>query len=313
MTEPKDCLFRSFGSVMLLTFFACIAEAQSETAAGRLDASRVGWSAVQIKATKFFISMTAGVSVSEIDAAALRQTLIDPGEGSPTDPGRSTQELVIEINGLGRSHETRLLLNALTGAAVQRTSHDSRGRLRHRIYRFTDAGAWQMSWWPVGAEEERLPPGRWLEWSEQSEGLQPYTIEPVGSIVTEPLGLLYIISAAPLSEPGDRYDTLAYMRGHVFPVHVEVIGRENLRVGFDDHSGQSTVRRKGEQTAIKLSIRGEAGEDGENRFELFGMRGDILMHLDPETRAPLQLKGKIKFLGQVTMRIQSLTHRRTRA
>lgn len=290
---------------MNLLVFAGLPVAADDT----LDPSRVGWSDIQVKATKFFLSMTTGISIANIDYASLREILLDPGAGDPIAPGGSNRELVVGIDGLGRHHETRLYLDAATGAAVQRISHDSGGRLRHRIYRFTDAGAYQWSWWPAGAEEKRLPPERWREWSDRPEGMRPYSVEPPGSIITEPAGLLYIIGAAPLSEPGDVYEVMAYMRGNVFPVRIRVIGREDIRVEFDERSAESTLERNGKMSAIKLLIQGEADENGENRFELLGMRGDIVMHIDPETRAPIQLQGKIKIIGQVTMRTRILTRR----
>jgi hypothetical protein len=292
------------------------------TADDTLEPSQVGWSAIQVKATKFFLSVTTGISITDINDLSLQEILLEPGQGNPISPGHSNRELIIGINGLGRHHETRLYLISATGAAVQRISHDSGSRLRHRIYRFTDIGAYQRTWWPVGAEEERLPPDRWPEWSERSKGLRPYTVNPAGSIVTEPAGLLYIIGAAPLYEPGDAYEIMAYMRGHVFPVRVEVVSRENINVNFADHKESGLVQLKGKRPAIKLVIagspdgRGDDPEDddgdGKNRFELLGMRGDITMHIDPDTRAPLQLQGKVKILGKVTMRIQSLTHRPTK-
>ena len=55
-------------------------------------------------------------------------------------------------------------------------------------------------------------------------------------------------------------------------------------------------------------MRGEAVDDGdsENEFELLGLRGDIDLHIDPETRAPLQIEGRVKIAGHTIMRLTYL-------
>ena len=67
-----------------------------------LDPDRIGWSAVQVKATKFFVSMTAGISINPLGMASMQGILIEPGEGRPVAPKGSMRELVIRLRGLGR-------------------------------------------------------------------------------------------------------------------------------------------------------------------------------------------------------------------
>ena len=57
-----------------------------------------------------------------------------------------------------------------------------------------------------------------------------------------------------------------------------------------------------------MLIRGEGVEDGDSddEFELLGLRGDIVLHLDPATRAPLQLEGRVKIAGNAKMRLVEL-------
>jgi hypothetical protein len=97
----------------------------------------------------------------------------------------------------------------------------------------------------------------------------------------------------------------------VHRVHVEVTTPETIKVDYQERDGESSVERKGKQQVITLLIRGEALDDGdgEDEFELLGLRGDIIMHMDPKTRAPLQLSGKVKIAGQVTLKIKSLIAR----
>jgi hypothetical protein len=47
--------------------------------------------------------------------------------------------------------------------------------------------------------------------------------------------------------------------------------------------------------------------DSDDQFELLGLRGDIDIHIDPVTRAPIQLEGKVKIAGHAVMRLTHLT------
>ena len=294
-----------------IAIFTCLIGANLASAnamESSFDPARVGWSEVQFHASLLFFSVDANIALSDRTAAEITDHLIDPGEGVAVTPDDKVQELRFTTAFFGRHTTTDLLINSGTGAALQRTSHDSGKRFRHRIYRFTDTGAYQRTRWPVGKDEEKLPAERWQEWSETDEGLYPYPAAAVGNIVTEPGGLLYIVGAAQLNEPGDKIEILAYVRRHVHRVQIEVTAPESIKVDYREHDGENSVDRKGKQQAMTLMIRGEGldDEDDENEFELLGLRGDIIMHMDPKTRAPLQLNGSVKIAGQVTLRIKKL-------
>jgi hypothetical protein len=59
---------------------------------------------------------------------------------------------------------------------------------------------------------------------------------------------------------------------------------------------------------VILSVAPQArpGEDPEDELEVLGMRGRLELALDPDTRTPLQLSGKVKILGAVTMKLASV-------
>ena len=46
------------------------------------------------------------------------------------------------------------------------------------------------------------------------------------------------------------------------------------------------------------------GESDKGEFKLLGLEGDIDLFLEPETRAPLRVDGKIKIVGGVRLRLQ---------
>lgn len=276
-----------------------------------MDPRRVGWSEIQFHASKLFVSLDANVVLRDLLSGDISDRLIEPGKGVAIAPCNGIRQLVFTTDFVGRHTVSELLMNSLTGAALQRTSHDSGSRLRHRIYRFTDIGAYHKTRWPVGEAEEKLPAERWPEWSKAGEDLRPYPDEASDQIVTDPGGLLYIAGAAALEEPGDTTEILAFVRGQVYRVRIEVTQPESINVRFTKYDGNTVVEQKGKYQAMKLLIRGQGLDegDGEDQFELLGLRGDIIMHMDPETRAPLQLNGRVKIAGNVTLRIKSLVVR----
>jgi len=273
-----------------------------------LDPSRIEWSGLSFHASKFFISVDADVALSSVSDSERNAMLIDPGEGTAVAAVGPTLELVFMNAAFGRRTRATLLINADSGATLQRTSHDSGKRNRHRIYRYTDIGAYARTWWPIGAKEEALPIDQWEQWSKFEEDLRPFPAELHGQVVTDPGALLFIVGAAPLNKAGDTIEILAYARKNVHRVQIEVAGVEEIKARYDRVGGANPGQRKGKVEALKLLIRGEMIDDGDSddQFELLGLRGDIDIHIDPETRAPLQLEGSVKIAGHAVMRLARL-------
>jgi hypothetical protein len=278
------------------------------SSAVQLDPDRVNWASLQFHASKFLVSIDADVSVSDVAAAEIEGLLMDAGEGTDVPAAESTKELVFTTEFFGRKSRAEVLLNAADGATLQRTSHDSGKRNRHRIYRYTDIGAYQRTWWPINSAEEKLPADQWQQWSKFEEGLRPFPAEIHGEPVADPGSLLYIVGAAPLNEVGDTIEILAYARSNVHRVQVEVAGMETIKVNYKQTGGASPGKKKGKVQALKLLLRGNMVDDGDSddQFELLGLRGDIDIHIDPVTRAPLQLEGNVKIAGHAVMRLKNL-------
>jgi hypothetical protein len=310
MTTKTSIFLRGSRAAVLTAAFVSMTGSYLPTAvtAANLDPDRLNWSELRFHASKFFISIDADVSVSEVQAGDVAGLLMIPGEGTPVPVAGPTKALTFSTQFFGRDSNTVVLLNAEDGATLQRTSHDSGKRNRHRIYRYTDVGAYQKTWWPVGEEEEKYPVERFREWSKFEEGMRPFAEAIHGEIVTDPGALLYIVGAAPLEKAGDKIEILTYARKNVHRVQVEVAGVEQIKVKYGQEGGTNPGERNGKIDALKLLVRGQMVDDGDDddQFELLGLRGDIDIHIDPVTRAPLQIKGDVKIAGKATMRLTRL-------
>ncbi len=279
--------------------------AQAACADAALNPASPTWSEIAFHASKFLMSVDANLTIGTKEAMEITASLIEPGEGVAVEADAKVLEMIYITDGFGRHTEMNLLLNAGSGAALQRTTHDTGGRFRHRIYRFTDQGAYHKTRWPIGENEKKLPP---VSWSERSEALRAYPPEAVNALVTDPTALLYIIAAAPLTSPGDRFEILAYVRKHVHRVQIEVTEPALVRVDYEQHSPQGSTKREGEMEAIRLAIRGDVlgDSDDSDEFELLGLSGDIEVLMDPQTRAPVQLSGNVKIFGKVTFKAEKV-------
>ncbi len=295
--------------IRLLIIISTVTALATTGHATELDPDRIGWSALQFRAKKFFMTVNANVAIAALDATSVATQLITVNTGKEVQPEGPQRMLSLETTAFGRLSQVNLILNADNGAALQRTSHDSGSRYRHRVYRFTDRGAYQKTRWPVGKIEEQLPADQWPLWSEEKEDLRPYPESVVDAVITDPSGLLYIVSAAPLYEPGDAIEILTYARKHVHRVQISVINTESIKLKYRFNDGTKSEKRTHAQQAIRMLIHGKGIEDDDsgNEFELLGLRGDIVLHLDPVTRAPLQLEGRVKIAGRTKMRLISLT------
>jgi hypothetical protein len=287
---------------LLLLTAALISPANAEPAQDLLDPQRIAWSEVQLEASKLFMSADAVLRPSLVPTGNISETLMTPGEGNAVQPGRETMELAAITNGFSRHTEVSLLLNPVSGAAIQRVSTDSGNKNRFRIYRFTDAGAYHRTRWPRKGEEKKPPE----EWSEQTEGLRPYPTNQASENVTESTGLIYVAAASDLNQPGDQMKILTYARSHLYRVSLVVAEPVRITVDYQETKAGKTVGRKSKLSPLRILIRGEPAENGDEKdeFEMLGLKGDIELLLEPETRLPLQLNGNVKIVGRVSFRLR---------
>jgi hypothetical protein len=271
------------------------------------SADRIAWSSATLKARKLFLAVEVTLGIDVQCASNLVEELIEPGEGKPVDPGPEILDLTLVTDGLGRHTEVSLFLNPVNGAAIQRTSTDSGSKQRFRIYRFTDVGAYHRTRWPLKGETDKPPE----QWSERTENLRPYPPAIKGQTVTSATGLIYVAAASRLNDPGDQLEILTFARGDAYRVIMEVTPPTEINVNYRETSAADSLDRNENISALRILIRGEPidGSDSDDEFELLGLKGDIELLLDPESRLPLTLSGKVKIMGHVIFRLKSATLR----
>ncbi len=308
MHKNLNWLRRCALAVLLLAAYGTL-PASAQTA---LDLDRVVWSELRFEASKLIFKATTEIKLERTQLADVVAALLDPEERSwidPVDDGNVV--LRVSSNVLGRRSEARLWLAASDGAAYQRD--ELKGGRRYRVHRYAQSGVFTRTHEP--ASGERNAPHE--EWSRVSSKYteHPISLQPTSSTsqqrVAEPLTLLLAASAAPLDEPGDTTTLRVFSKGMLLDVELRVIAREasSHRYSESSPSGEREVSGSIDSLRIGLEGRSAAGSEDTAELELLGLHGEIEILLDPDTRIPLQISGKLPILGRVNVHLRRVTLR----
>ncbi len=274
---------------------------------------RPTWTRLELEASKFFITARSDVELAARPSSEAVAELLDPARANfplmsrRSDGGqgltpRGAQSLRLDIRTriLSRDSKIRFWFDPGDARALQRSSHDrSKKRLRHRTYRYTRDGVLSHTRWPADGENDRPPDG----WSQVDDHF--VELGANGGAVTEPAGLLYLVSAGDFRAPGDRGRFHVFSRGQVREVDVAVAARERLEVDYVEVSGDGvrSVDRAVDALHVAVRPRATAG-GGDSDFKLLGLEGDIDIYLDPDSRVPLLVRGKVDVAGKVRLRLR---------
>jgi len=280
----------------------------SPAAAGQFDPARVRWASLEFSASRFMFTARTSIAAQLVPAGTIVTQLRTTPTGRPVMPGAEVVDLVYAMSGFGRESRTELWLDPVTGGTLQRTQHDTGSRPRLRTYRFTDRGAFHFTRWPANRSEQAQTPEHWTH---VEQGMRPYVPGDIDQPVTEPTALLWLIAAADLARPGDRMEVLAFSRRQVSRVDIDVTGQRTVALNFMEEGPAGARRRDGRMPALVLRLAANPLDAAaeEQDFELFGLHGDLELLLDPQTRAPLELSGRVRIAGQVTVRLNRLVLR----
>ena len=274
------------------------------------DPESVGWSRLELEATKLFITARSEVDLGRAPAAEVAAELIEPAGERLLQPSPAGSYLMaIRTTVLGQESRVRFLFLPQDGRALQRSElSTSKKRHRHRTYRYAEGGVHSRTLTPAEGESA-LPFEKWSQIAEKRIAFPRWLSNDV--VVTEPAALLYSIPAAALAAPGDALVMHVFSRGHVNPVDVAVQAEEMIRVEYLEASaaGERAVRDEIEALRVAVRPRPLAEPTDRGGFKLLGLEGDIDLYLDPRSRAPLLVTGKIKIAGRVQLQLRRVVLR----
>lgn len=270
---------------------------------------RVPWQEISFYGSKFGISLRADLTLEPISAAEAASELLPSrrgaGIGAPAD-GALVVTLGSEV--LNRHSDIRLLVDPSTGAALQRVQTESGRKQRIKSLRYGERGISTVRTRPAEGEKN-LPAERWTDVREEGED---YPALPAGGLrVSDPTALFYVIAASGIERPGDSVEVPIFSDDRLLLVEAKALDLRRVEVDYERGDGSTWQRVEGPATALRLSLdaRVVGAEGGDASFELAGLRGDVEMLLDPLTRTPLQLSGKVPYAGTVTIRVRRVVNR----
>ncbi len=266
------------------------------------DPSRVGWTEAAYRAKKMGFSANTEVKLETLQATAVASELITSSEGQAV--GAEGDELVVvsmRTRGLGQNSLARLFLQPGDGTILQRDQVDSGKKKRYRAYRYTAEGVYRLTRRPKSGEESQ-PDTSWSERDEHYDAYPSWAGDDL--VVTEPGAIFYLAAAAALEKTGDVFQCPAYSRNKLLLVELKVLGSENIKVDYS--VGGKRVKKT--VSALRISIDASHLDPGsdESNMEFLGLRGDVELFLDPESRVPLAVTGRVPVAGKVTVRLQSV-------
>ncbi len=287
---------------LILTSLPLLSWAGEPMQAARLDPQRVAWRSIQLDARKFFFKASTTANLQILPSGSVADRMLESDQGAAVPLGPEVLEIDAWSKFVGRKSRLRLYMQPATGQAIQYAQDRYGKRMRHRIYRYTDAGIFVRTHKPASPEEETLDWERWTDISQDWRALGPEAAE---ELVVDPLGLIYFIAAVDLGPGGQPVSLLSTSDRQLSRVTLTASAADSPKVNFALQRPSGILKCKGEVPAIKIRVMGESltAEEGEP-FEFLGLHGDIDMLLEPESRIVLQLSGKAPMVGDVTVKLK---------
>jgi hypothetical protein len=297
--------FTRIALTSLLALGIAVPRAASEET---LDPSRVSWTDLVYKGKKLMFSIDAEIAVETVPAGKVRKSLVEATEGKGLHPeGNSSILLTLSSQGLGTKAVNRLWLGPEDGVALQRTGiSEKKSKRGRKTHRFTETGV-QIFFHEPAQGEDATRPESWTGGSDRFDRYPDWAGTDLQ--VTESTAIFYLLSAADLNRVGDEFQFPVVSKGQLVLAELKVVGHESIKVDYMRESGGKTTRVKGQVPAIKILIDAQQLDPGAEEADLdfMSMKGDIAIYLDPETRAPLRISGKVPVAGMAHVRIQRVT------
>ena len=310
--SKKLLLSGSFLMMIQLTYFSNSAISQSFSEI-KLDPKRVSWSMLSYKVKNFSAEVVTQVQLESLPTAEVEAALIKSSQGVPINVSRpeshkiSVHRVVDSIFSSPVTSISQVWFNPQDAAALGRVRLRVGKKDFKKIYRFTDRGVFRHRREPKDRQEVSKQPE---QWTDVRDTFYTHNLEKLGCPnITERLVLIYIISAADLSENMPPLSFCVFGRRQLFHIQFKPGGLHSLEVEYMEKKDQGEVRRQGKVEALKISlaIRPLPSDlDEDEDFSFLGFEKDIAIFIDPVSRIPLQLSGKIPKVGKETVKLHQV-------
>lgn len=270
----------------------------------QLDDSRLSWSSLSLKANKLLVSVSADVTLHAVAKDVLTRALLPSERGQVINAaGYPAQMISFHSLAMGKELRTRLWFRAQDVAALQRIRVEStRGDERYKLYRFTQEGIFIVRRTPM-RDEAQQPPEQWHDVKHSFVSYPPGI--PDGMVISDPAALLYLASISDFERPGDELRLLAFFDDKLQLITMHYEGEEEVAADFraGGPGGDSHVSGRRQALRLGLTSRPLDARWDDTSLEIAGLGGKLKILLDRKLRVPLELRGRAKVLGNVSLQL----------
>jgi hypothetical protein len=176
-----------------------------------------------------------------------------------------------------------------------------------RTYWFSREGVHRLRTKPSNKEEASGDPAKWTD---ARTSFYPYDLtQPGCPQVTDPMLLIYLLSAARMDKKGDNLSLCVFGKQQLHRVRIQIEGVRTLEVDYLENREKGKVQKEGKVNGLRVTLEAQPLhpelKDAEN-FSFLGFHKDITIDIDPELRIPLQVSGKIPTVGAVTLKLSGV-------
>lgn len=271
-----------------------------------LDPSRVKWTSLYYKTYIVFFSMKIRANLNQLPLSDSKKALLTPKAGQGAMPKQDpTYRIDLDTKILGRKSLISLWFDP-DGSAFQRTQTDTGSKKRVKTYRILKNGYYSRQSKPKEHEVD-LPPHKWTQ---LGEGEKTFNKLPsAGAVIAEPTALYYLVSASNLNKPGDKFQKYIFTKYGIYQLSLHAVDYQNIEVDYKSREGDKK-RSISEDEYKTLHIRMNAvpiDPTEKDDFDFLGMKGDIDLYIDPDTRVLVQISGIADILGYTDIQLKEVT------
>ena len=278
-----------------------------------LDAERVVWDELVLQAKKFTATLNVQIRLASLPAADAQGVLPISPRGTPVQPsGPRLYRLVLNMGIDSTFWDHVQILNevwfdpkvaAVLGRIRLRQGQDD----FKKIYRFTRQGVFRHRREPLNKKEIPLEPQKWTDVKDTFYAYDPARMGCPE--VSERLVLLYILSAADLSENSGPLSLCVFGKRQLHRVTLRPQGLYPLTVDYLEKTVQNQVRKKGPVKALKIVVETRPMDTdlkSDEDFSLMGLHKEIIIYIDPVSRIPLQISGSTPAAGRTDLKLRQV-------
>lgn len=307
MIKARCTILSTMPVWIAIVFVALTGIASADAAPDPLDPSRVRWTQLEYRASKFLITLSTQISLTTLSAAEAKQALLPPGQGVALQPsGSQVYRVDLTTNIFGQNTSVQLWLEP-NAAALQRTVLNTGRKHRYRNFRYTQTGTYSLKRYPKPGEER----SSWQSWSDVTEDFYPHGEAARGLVITETSALLYIMSASQLEKPGDELVFHVFTNDALAIVRARVRGVSRLMANYEWIKPEAAGRSDGMIDALQISLNVKPLDPsrGMEAPDFMALKGDLELYLDPASRLVLQLSGKAEVVGALDIKLRKAVMR----